>query len=442
MRVALLAGLFVAPSVLGACSDAAAPEDELPADQQELGVGTFSDEKSDGTYGSALTCKPIPNVPALVDPAITISLDGLTLHLVDRAGTYDRVFPIGPGAIEKGVSLTPVSTGKASQLFYTRTEMSQGTDGQTPSKAIWSWNYRCRIWWKDTDTGKDLPVFAGLPFIRLEGPSSTAYGIHGPIDNYTAANGGTLRRGFVSHGCVRMDAVDVVELYARIQGKKVPVRIQQAIERTASDAAVDLPARWIGSECKVDSDCNFTDGFCHTNAYSGRSFCSARCTKYCTDRANYPPTFCVADPASAGKGMCVTKSVAVDNTCRRYDHMVTVKGVPRIGQATVKADVCLPGTEGWIGDRCFTASECKGGTCALGDDGDVGTCTAACTRYCPDLAGSAGTFCIDASDASGLGDGMCAATCTRNDDCAVGTTCETEPRFGQTTTTRTVCLPE
>jgi hypothetical protein len=134
--------------------------------------------------------------------------------------------------------------------------------------------------------------------------------------------------------------------------------------------------------------------------------------------------------------------VAVDNTCRRYDHMVTTKSVPRFGQPTVKADVCLQGTEGWIGDRCVTASECKGGTCALADDGDVGICTAACTRYCPDLAGSAGTFCVDASDASGLGDGMCAATCTRNDDCAIGTTCETEPRFGQTTTTRTVCLPE
>lgn len=438
----LLRFVLVVPALMAACSDQPSLEDQMPPDYQDLPVGDFSDEKADGTWGSALTCKPIPNLPPLADPAITVSLDGLTLHLVDRKGTYDKVFAIGPGKIENGVSLTPVSTGRADQVFWTHTDAAQGTDGKTPKTAVWSWNYRCKIWGHVDETNEDLPYFAGLPFIRLDGPPSLGYGIHGPIDNYTTASGGALHRGFVSHGCIRMEAADLVEVYARIQGKRVPVRVQQAVERTAADVAIDTPARWVGSECQVDADCNYTDGFCHKNAYSGRSFCSARCTKYCNDRLFAPATFCVADPDAAGKGMCVVKPSAIDNNCRRYDHMVVAKSVPRIGQTTTKADVCLPGTEGWIGDRCMKAAECKGGTCAPVSGDTVGVCTASCTRYCPDLVASAGTFCVDANDASGLATGMCAATCTRNDDCAVGTTCESEPRYGQTAVTKSVCLPE
>ena len=36
-------------------------------------------------------------------------------------------------------------------------------------------------------------VFAGMPFMSWSG----SYGIHGPIDDYTAPNGGALRRGGV-----------------------------------------------------------------------------------------------------------------------------------------------------------------------------------------------------------------------------------------------------
>lgn len=429
--------LLLVPSLLVACDDAA--DTEAPEGYSDLGLGLVDDLKADGNWGAATTCKPIPALPPLNDPMIVISLDGLTLHLFDRQGTYDRVFPIGPGAIDKGKSLTPVSTHLPTGVFYTRTEMPQGVDGPTPSQAVWSWNHRCRMWWKD-EAGRSIPVFAGLPFIRLEGPPTLGYGIHGPIDSYPQANGGKLRRGYVSHGCVRMESADLVEVYALIQGHRTPVRVQQAVERV-DDVAVDIEAKWIGQECAVDADCNFAGGFCHANAYSGRGFCSARCTSTCADRAGYPGTFCVADPSDATKGMCVAKSMLVDNHCRRYDHFTARTGVQRFKQPSVKADVCLPGSEGWVGDRCLASADCTTRVCAPVDEGDVGVCTQACSRACPDKANYAGTFCVEASEDSGLSDGMCVAQCFSNDDCAIGTTCEVEVRNGQPSVSRKVCLP-
>lgn len=430
--------LFATSLMFVACGDTTTPIEE---GGDELALGSVEEMKDDGNWGFATTCKPIPNLTPLNDPAIVVSLDGLTLRLYDRAGSYDKTFPIGPGAIENGKSLTPTSTHLATGVFYARADRPQGVDGPTPRQAVWSWNSKCRIWWKD-ERGRDLPVFAGLPFIRLEGPPTSSYAIHGPVDNYTAANGGNLRRGYVSHGCIRMASNDVVEVYALIQGHKTPVRIQQAVERREDDRAVDLPDRWIGAECVADSDCNFANGFCHTNAYSGRGFCSARCTQFCADRAGYPATFCVADPDAPGKGMCVPRALPVDNTCRRYDHFVRKNGVARFNQSSVKADVCLPGTEGWMGDRCLASSECTGGVCAPLEDGDgAGICTQACTRTCPDKANHAGTFCVTAEPASGLSAGMCVAACANNDDCALGSTCELEQRHGQPSVTRKVCLP-
>jgi hypothetical protein len=431
--------MLILPTLFAACGDGGTGGEEPPEGYEELGLGEVDDLKADGNWGAATTCKPIPNLTPLKDPMIVVSLDGLTVHLWDRQGTYDKVFPIGPGAIENGKSLTPVSTNLPGGVYYTRTDKPKGFDGPTPAQAVWSWNHACRMWWTD-EQGKQIPVFAGLPFIRLEGPPTTGYALHGPIDSYTQANGGKLRRGYVSHGCIRMEAADVVELYALIQGKKTPVRVQQAVERK-NEKAVDIAAKWIGQECSVDADCNFTGGFCHANKLSGRGYCSARCTSTCADRAGYPGTFCVADPDDSTKGMCVPKSVLVDNSCRRYDHFKTKTGVQRFKQATVKADVCLPGSEGWMGDRCLASNDCTTGACAPVDDGMVGVCTQACSRSCPDRANYASTFCVEANDESGLNDGMCVAKCFSNDDCAIGTTCEVEVRNGQPSVSSKVCLP-
>src|SRR4051812_7192862 len=181
--LASLAFLGIFALSTGGCAASAAHPDELESESNgtgDLPLGEVEGALSD--WGQATTCKPIPKVDALVDPEIVVSLDGLTLHLRDRAGSYDRVFPIGPGAIEGAKSKTTVGQ------FYTGSDTTQVKD------AGWGYFYPCKIWGTDPDTNKKSPVFAGLPFIRLAGTPTAGYGIHGPIDSYTAPNGGTLRR--------------------------------------------------------------------------------------------------------------------------------------------------------------------------------------------------------------------------------------------------------
>lgn len=290
------------------------------------------------TWTEALRCKPIPMLDPLRSPEIVVSLDGLTLHLRDRAGTYDRVFPIGPGALENGRSLTPTSDMAPTGLFYTGSNTSEGAD------AAWSYYYPCRIWHEDH--GVRTPVFAGLPFIRLAGPPSAGYGIHGPIDNFTAPNGGALRRGYVSHGCVRMRAEDIVEVYARIRTRpRTPVRIQQAVERASDGRAIDLAQRWVGSECSASADCNFTGGTCRIAAGATKGFCTLPCTASCPDREGEATTFCVRDPAAANasRGICVvTASAVFNNTCTRYRGALSyARGVSR-PDGSASNDVCMP----------------------------------------------------------------------------------------------------
>jgi hypothetical protein len=326
MRFDVLA-LIGAVSLAG-CSANAGDEAD-PTGDDDPSVGSIEGESND--FGAALKCKPIPVVPVLADPEIVVSLSGLTLHLRDRKGTYDRVFAVGPGAIENGKSLTPIGQ------FTTGSSAVEATDSQ------FGYNYPCRIWHTD-ETGNRSPVFAGLPFIRLVGPPTTGYGIHGPIDGYSLPSGGNLRRGYVSHGCARMAAQDIVEVYGRIRGRtKVPVKIQQEVERRADGTAVDLPAKWIGSECHTSADCNYPSGACRVPPGKTRGFCTAPCTKTCSDRVGETPTFCVDDPSStvASVGECVpVASVTFNRSCARYENGLTyVASEPRPDKSA-SAAVC------------------------------------------------------------------------------------------------------
>ncbi len=318
-------------SLASGCAAEAAHEDEEASElagTDDLQLGEVESDLSN--WGDAEKCKPIPKLEPLKSPEIIISLDGLTLHLRDRAGDYDRVFPIGPGAIENGKSITPTGT------FYT------GSNTTEVSDSSWGYYYPCRVWHID-ENKKKTPVFAGLPFIRLAGPPTAGYGIHGPIDQFTAPNGGSLRRGYVSHGCVRMSAADIVEVYARIRGKsRTPVRIQQLVERSNDGNAVDLPNRWIGSECLSSDDCNFDGGACRIPEGANIGTCTRACTRGCPDRAGEAPTFCVKDPAS-GAGMCVPQaSTTFNDRCDRYAGRIALAtSVPRADNSA-RADVCRP----------------------------------------------------------------------------------------------------
>lgn len=379
----------------------------------DVADGPDGDAILDGSYGDATVCKEIPDLDPLIEPEITVSLDGLTVHLRDEVTGYDKVFPVGIGTINDNPNETSYNESLSMYpLLYT-----DGADFTIkPADKV-----ACKIWWTDSDTGQTVPVFAGLPFIRWWGN----YGFHGPVTDYNEPDGGNLKRGYVSHGCFRMEAADILELYARLDGvDEVPVRIQREAERTENGRKVDVPETWIGSECASDADCTFDGGFCHDNPVGGRGSCAARCDLYCNDKFGYPTTFCVDDPDAEGEGMCVLKEEDQNLDCRTQDHMQPVV-VSRHDQPSTTATACLPGSRGWIGDRCQADDDCDNGThCSATGDGEVGFCTQDCQSYCPDQPGWPWTFCLDdaAADAN-----TCVRECTpssHGSECPAGFACE------------------
>ena len=132
--------LFSMLLVVGACADDPSPIDDVGGEGDlDLGDRLADDLKADGNWGYALTCKPVPNLPRLANPKLTVSLDGLTLHLVDVGGTYDKVFPIGPGKIDT----TDTDLEYRESLSY-RPVLSRGTGDFkiTPSTI-----QPCKTWW-------------------------------------------------------------------------------------------------------------------------------------------------------------------------------------------------------------------------------------------------------------------------------------------------------
>lgn len=429
-----LSGLLLL-ALVGSCADdaAAPPDGDEVVGESDLDVGDrlAEDMKADGNWGYALECKPVPELPRLANPKITVSLDGLTLHLVDVGGTYDKVFPIGPGKVD----LTTTDPEYRESLSYRPIINTGGQDFRITPSTI----QPCKTWWTDAATGERSPVFAGLPFLSFYGN----YAIHGPIDNFRAQNGGTLRRGYVSHGCIRMEAADVLELYGRIKGiASVPVHVQRERERRVDGSVVDLGSKWVGAACSTDSECGYANGFCAMNPLSRRGFCSAKCTSLCADRAGYPSTFCVANPAAPTTGMCVPKVQSENFECRPYDHFGVVRAT-RFGQSTIAANVCMPKSPGWIGDHCRAATDCTSGTVCKGATAATpGICTMACTQLCPDQPGWADTTCASVSTlASG---GSCVRRCTpssNGSECPRDMRCGLAPKFNAPTITRNVCLP-
>ena len=202
--------------------------------QTDINPGDVDDsfKADDGGWGHALECKAIPNLVPLVKPKITLSIDGLTLHLTDANG-FDKVYPVGAGKLDLDDTS---STYRESFSFYPL--IQSRPSGRLRDHAL-ARSTRARRGGPTQETGEKSPVFAGLPFMSFDG----AYAIHGPIDNYRAPNGGSLRRGYVSHGCFRMEAADVVEVYAYIKGiAHVPVHVQRAAEKRVDGTRVDLAA--------------------------------------------------------------------------------------------------------------------------------------------------------------------------------------------------------
>lgn len=89
-------------------------------------------------------------------------------------------------------------------------------------------------WW--SDLWKD--EFAGFPFLLLDW---NGVAFHGPISNFADLDVWFLRRGYVSHGCHRMDASDVIEFRTLLPGnlkaaaKKIKVVVLNGLDITDWD---------------------------------------------------------------------------------------------------------------------------------------------------------------------------------------------------------------
>jgi len=299
---------LVALTLAAGC--AAPGADAVDLEDADYFEGTAADEgRTEGPadFGKADRVAPYARpeaLPELVSPEIVVSLEGLTVHLFDRATGFSRVYPTGVGVVGRsGRSITP--TGH----FETGPDTSNG-------------------WWY-TATRWEPAYFEGYPFLRLTVENSrgyNTYGLHGPITD-------PLMRGYVSHGCMRMAHEDIVELFHLVRDHaSTPVTIQQEIERDALGQPVDVgveaalypvgarieygdsvgprevsgPVGFTGDACLSDDDCGrFAGGdayFCHA-----AGFCTIRCEGYCDDRAGYATTFCVADPDAPDAGVCVPK---------------------------------------------------------------------------------------------------------------------------------------
>ncbi|MCA9523182.1 MAG: peptidoglycan DD-metalloendopeptidase family protein [Myxococcales bacterium] len=96
----------------------------------------------------------------------------------------------------------------------------------------------------------------------------------------------------------------------------------------------------------------------------------------------------------------------------------------------------------WIGGSCAATSDCPfdGGLCLV--EWPQGTCSQACTRFCPDRNGAiySVSFCIDVG-----GEGRCVARCDSDlypdGGCREGYVCETRERFGEPEVSQGVCVP-
>ena len=278
----------------------------------------------------------------LPSPEVTISIDGLTLHLVDTSTGFDRVYPVGVGAIRRGRMLTGTSAAAPKGRYHAKLDVPAFRDLREP-RVRWAWNYSCRFWWQDPKTDELLPVYAGLPFIRIQEAGGSDLGIHGPAEDTRREDGGRLRRGFVSHGCIRMDPDGILDLYARTRGKRFPIRILEEAERREDGIAVDVPDRWLLSECAKDADCSFKGGICRKNPYAQNGFCTAACTAACPLRAGQAGSVCVVDPDATERGMCTIEASGFNNQCRRFTGFARRSGQRRFGSSKARSSVCLPG---------------------------------------------------------------------------------------------------
>ncbi|MGK0359516.1 MAG: hypothetical protein ACI9U2_001818, partial [Bradymonadia bacterium] len=297
--------------------------------------------------------------------------------------------------------------------------------------------------------------FDGLPFMRITAQNSRGYqtyGFHGPITD-------TLRRGYVSHGCMRMQAEDIVELFTIMRqhpGAPVSIRAEKAftpegdlIDVTPAD--LDPVAAWRETACAESA--SGQGEVLPEGAHSDQILCDGS-AEY-TVEVERGDRVQVLIEGSAPITAQLTAGEAIEEGESSFEDgrhtltlsmrvadagtaSVTIEGAPSTFDLTVTTVALgepVP-ADGWVGDGCRAAIECGDFDCL--SDLPGGLCTEACERFCPDRDGAAGTFCVDLGFDDG---GRCVATCDDDAQCRDGYACTGMPRYNESATTRGVCVP-
>ncbi|HCP46104.1 MAG TPA: hypothetical protein DIU15_08690 [Deltaproteobacteria bacterium] len=117
----------------------------------------------------------------------------------------------------------------------------------------------------------------------------------------------------------------------------------------------DAPLGFVGSPCASDADCDYDEGICLLDGFSG-GFCSQPCEQYCPDREGHPVTFCAErsefpDPEVLdADGGCVPRcdlGIFPDGGCRSGYGCVVVE---RANEPERLQHVCLPNRASELGD--------------------------------------------------------------------------------------------
>lgn len=369
-------------------------------------------------------------LPPLEDPRIQVSLAGFTVELIDDATGFHKVYPTGVGALgSSGRSFTPVGE------FTTHPDAGNS----------WFWYAR-----------RYRPAyFDGLPFMRITAQNSRGYqtyGFHGPITD-------PLRRGYVSHGCMRMQADDIVELFTIMRqhpGAPVSIRAEKAftpegelIDVTPADQ--DPVAAWRETVCGeresglgevlpegAHSDQILCDGSAEYTVEVERG---DRVQVLIEGSAPITAQLTAGEAVEEGESSIEDGRHTLILSMRVADAgtaSITIEGAPSTFDLTVTTAALgepVP-ADGWVGDGCQAAIECGDLDCL--SDLPGGLCTEACERFCPDRDGAAGTFCVDLGFDDG---GRCVATCDDDAQCRDGYACTGMPRYNESATTRGVCVP-
>lgn len=153
---------------------------------------------------------------------IVVSLKGLTCHVFGNG--IDKIYPVGVGVKGKnGRSVTPTCKSQNVNSFY----LSSNTNDK--------WYYIKHRY--------EPKYFGGFPFLRLSAVNNkgyNTYGLHGPITKNKSGKW-YLKRGYVSHGCARMQGKDVTEIYnIVINYPSTPVVIQEDYEYNEDGKRIDV----------------------------------------------------------------------------------------------------------------------------------------------------------------------------------------------------------